>query len=73
MTSPGSQSLSMEEMKTIYLAALKNIYKEQYDAVQPVPYIKDRLYCVDRVFVEGGIQVLPGDGRFLGPDESWRR
>ncbi|PIK47082.1 hypothetical protein BSL78_16052 [Apostichopus japonicus] len=61
------------EMKTIYLAALKNIYKEQYDAVQPVPYIKDRLYCVDRVFVEGGIQVLAGDGRFLGPDESWRR
>ncbi|PIK40682.1 hypothetical protein BSL78_22479, partial [Apostichopus japonicus] len=61
------------EMKTIYLAAVKNIYKEQYDAVQPVPYIKDRLCCVDRVFVEGGIQVLAGDGRFLGPDESWRR
>ncbi|XP_071853658.1 uncharacterized protein [Apostichopus japonicus] len=73
MTSPESQSLSMEEMKKIYLAALKNIYKEQYDAVQPVPYIKDRLYCVDRVFVEGGIQVLAGNGRFLKQDESWRR
>ncbi|XP_071852836.1 uncharacterized protein [Apostichopus japonicus] len=73
VTSQEGQSLSMEEMKKIYLAALKGIYKEQYDAVQPVPYIKDRLYCVDRVFVEGGIQVLAGDGRFLKQDESWRR
>ncbi|XP_071852829.1 uncharacterized protein [Apostichopus japonicus] len=73
VTSPESQSLSMEEMKKIYLAALKDVYKAQYDAVQPVPYIKDRLYCVDRVFVEGGIQVLAGNGRFFKQDESWRR
>ncbi|KAJ8051095.1 NLR family CARD domain-containing protein 4 [Holothuria leucospilota] len=41
-----------------FLKELKGKYKDLYDAVQPIPYIKERLYCVDRVFVEGGIEFL---------------
>ncbi|KAJ8051154.1 Butyrophilin subfamily 1 member A1 [Holothuria leucospilota] len=37
---------------------LREKYKDLYDAVQPIPYIKDRLYCVDKVFVEGGIEFM---------------
>ena len=39
--------------KAILIDILKKRYKIQYDAIQPIPYIKDRLYCVDKVFVEG--------------------
>ncbi|KAJ8049070.1 NACHT, LRR and PYD domains-containing protein 1b allele 2 [Holothuria leucospilota] len=42
--------------KTEFLTELKQTYENQYNAVQPIPYIRDRLFCVDRVFVEGGIE-----------------
>ncbi|KAJ8031734.1 NLR family CARD domain-containing protein 4 [Holothuria leucospilota] len=48
----------LEGNKNRFLKELKEKYKDLYDAVQPIPYIKDRLYCVDRVFVEGGIEFL---------------
>lgn len=50
-----------DSKKTILVTQLKRKYKQQYDAVQPIPYIRDRLYCVDRVFVEGGVDVQMGD------------
>ncbi|PIK37097.1 hypothetical protein BSL78_26067 [Apostichopus japonicus] len=55
------------QKKEIFLTELKSTYKERYDAVQPIPYIKDRLYCVDKVFVEGSIE------GFISTDESWER
>ncbi|PIK53624.1 hypothetical protein BSL78_09477 [Apostichopus japonicus] len=56
-TASASQSaLTLAEKKCILLDSLKTAYKKQYDALQPIPYIKDRLYCVDKVFVEGGIE-----------------
>ncbi|KAJ8051032.1 NLR family CARD domain-containing protein 4 [Holothuria leucospilota] len=45
-------------MKQTFLKQIREKYRDLYDAVQPIPYIKDRLYCVDRVFVEGGIEYL---------------
>ncbi|PIK43679.1 hypothetical protein BSL78_19471 [Apostichopus japonicus] len=56
-TASASQSaLTLAEKKCILLDSLRTVYKKQYDALQPIPYIKDRLYCVDKVFVEGGIE-----------------
>ncbi|XP_071851102.1 uncharacterized protein [Apostichopus japonicus] len=56
-TGSASQSaLTLAEKKCKLLDSLKTAYKKQYDALQPIPYIKDRLYCVDKVFVEGGIE-----------------
>ncbi|KAJ8051194.1 NLR family CARD domain-containing protein 4 [Holothuria leucospilota] len=46
------------DLKKVFLKQIKEKYKDWYDAVQPIPYIKDRLYCVDKVFVEGGIEYL---------------
>ncbi|KAJ8018902.1 NLR family CARD domain-containing protein 4 [Holothuria leucospilota] len=45
-------------LKELFVSQIKEKYKDWYDAVQPIPYIKDRLYCVDKVFVEGGIEFL---------------
>ncbi|XP_071838815.1 uncharacterized protein [Apostichopus japonicus] len=43
-----------------FIKQLKAKYEIFYDSVQPIPYIKDRMYCVDKVFVEGGIEIMTG-------------
>ncbi|PIK38032.1 putative NLR family CARD domain-containing protein 4 [Apostichopus japonicus] len=43
-----------------FIEHLKAKYEIFYDSVQPIPYIKDRMYCVDKVFVEGGIEYMTG-------------
>ncbi|KAJ8051002.1 NLR family CARD domain-containing protein 4 [Holothuria leucospilota] len=53
-----TDTVYLVEMKQKFLKQVRERYKDLYDAVQPIPYIKDRLYCVDRVFVEGGIEYL---------------
>ncbi|XP_071820847.1 uncharacterized protein [Apostichopus japonicus] len=51
------ERLTVQDKKDILISSLKSRYKLQYDAIQPIPYIKDRLYCVDKVFVEGGTEI----------------
>ncbi|PIK42617.1 hypothetical protein BSL78_20543 [Apostichopus japonicus] len=43
-----------------FIEHLKAKYEIFYDSVQPIPYIKDRMYCVDKVFVEGCIEYMTG-------------
>ncbi|KAJ8049626.1 NACHT, LRR and PYD domains-containing protein 14 [Holothuria leucospilota] len=52
--------------KDMFISQLKAKYQDLYDAVQPISYIRDRLYCVDRVFVEGGIEYLVAKDRIEG-------
>ncbi|XP_071831697.1 uncharacterized protein [Apostichopus japonicus] len=63
----------LQEKKIFLIAGLKRTYKGQYDAIQPLPYIKDRLYCVDKVFVEGGIEVCLAPELTRGTGGSWER
>ncbi|XP_071831747.1 uncharacterized protein [Apostichopus japonicus] len=63
----------LQEKKIFLIAGLKRTYKDQYDAIQPLPYIKDRLYCVDKVFVEGGIEVCLAPELTRGTGGSWER
>ncbi|XP_071851081.1 uncharacterized protein [Apostichopus japonicus] len=67
------QALTLEEKKEILLTELKSTYKERYDAVQPIPYIKDRLYCVDKVFVEGSIEGFIERRTPFSTEGSWER
>ncbi|KAJ8018960.1 NLR family CARD domain-containing protein 4 [Holothuria leucospilota] len=55
-----------------FISQLKAKYQDLYDAVQPIPYIRDRLYCVDRVFVEGGIEYLVAKDR-IGGQGTWEK
>ncbi|PIK41541.1 hypothetical protein BSL78_21605 [Apostichopus japonicus] len=57
VTSLSMERLTVQDKKDILISSLKSRYKLQYDAIQPIPYIKDRLYCVDKVFVEGGTEI----------------
>ena len=37
------------DKKQLLIRLLKEKYKVQYDAIKPIPYIKERLYCVDKI------------------------
>ncbi|PIK44047.1 hypothetical protein BSL78_19093 [Apostichopus japonicus] len=51
-----TSTITWKQDKTALLVnALKKRYRTQYDAIKPIPYIRERLYCVDKVFVEGDI------------------
>ncbi|XP_071850812.1 uncharacterized protein [Apostichopus japonicus] len=63
----------LQEKKIFLIEGLKRTYKVQYDAIQPLPYVKDRLYCVDKVFVEGGFEVCLAPELTRGTRGSWER
>ncbi|XP_071850832.1 uncharacterized protein [Apostichopus japonicus] len=63
----------LQEKKIFLIDGLKKTYKDQYDAIQPLPYVKDRLYCVDKVFVEGGVEVCLAPELTRGTGGSWER
>ncbi|XP_071831775.1 uncharacterized protein [Apostichopus japonicus] len=63
----------LQEKKQFLIEGLKRTYKGQYDAIQPLPYIKDRLFCVDKVFVEGGVEVCLAPELTPGTRGSWER
>ncbi|PIK43677.1 hypothetical protein BSL78_19469 [Apostichopus japonicus] len=67
------QALTLEEKKAILLTELKSTYKERYNVVQPIPYIKDKLYCVDKVFVEGSIEGFIERRIPFSTEGSWKR
>ncbi|XP_071850795.1 uncharacterized protein [Apostichopus japonicus] len=41
-----------------FIKELKAKYQILYHSVQPLPYIRDRMYCVDNVYVDSGIERL---------------
>lgn len=41
-----------------FVQQLKIRYEGLYNAVCPVPYIRDRMYCINQVFVASGIQTM---------------
>ncbi|PIK42854.1 hypothetical protein BSL78_20301 [Apostichopus japonicus] len=43
-----------------FIEHLKAKYEIFYNSVQPIPYVEDSMYCVDKVFVEGGIEYKTG-------------
>ncbi|KAJ8018706.1 NLR family CARD domain-containing protein 4 [Holothuria leucospilota] len=62
----------LQGKKDMLISELKVKYQDLYDAVQPIPYIRDRLYCVNRVFVEGGIEYLVAIDR-IGEHGTWEK
>lgn len=48
----------LKAMKKEFLKQLKEKYESLYNGVQPVPYDRGKVYCVNRVFVEAEVEVL---------------
>lgn len=64
------ESNSNEGKRKQFIAEIKTIYSENYNAVQPIPYKKE-MFCVDQVFVDGGIEFLDSTGEWQ-PLDSYR-
>lgn len=56
----------------LFIEVLRKRYHLLYNAVQPIPFIKDRMYCVNKLFVEGGIDLLDLD-MYESGEEKWRK
>ncbi|PIK42970.1 hypothetical protein BSL78_20180 [Apostichopus japonicus] len=54
----------------LFIEVLRKRYHLLYNAVQPIPFIKDRMYCVNKLFVEGGIDLLDLD-MYESGEEKW--
>ncbi|PIK44293.1 hypothetical protein BSL78_18883 [Apostichopus japonicus] len=48
-----------------FIQQLKTKYEGFYNAVYPVPYIRDRMYCVNTIFVESGIQEMKSHDKWI--------
>ncbi|PIK47799.1 hypothetical protein BSL78_15342 [Apostichopus japonicus] len=55
--------------KTLLVEQLKGTYANFYNAIKPVPYQREKTYCVQSVFVEGGMSCL--EDKALGDKETW--
>ncbi|XP_071851920.1 uncharacterized protein [Apostichopus japonicus] len=55
---PGS-----EDKTCLFVRYLKTFYKQLYSKIHPIPYIREKLYCVNDVFVEGGIEMHGRDNK----------
>lgn len=53
--------LTREEKKRLFIKELKQKYKNLSESVQPIPYIREKLLHVNKIFVEGGIEVRKKD------------
>ncbi|KAJ8049696.1 NLR family CARD domain-containing protein 4 [Holothuria leucospilota] len=58
--------------KNTFISELKVKYENMYEAVQPIPYIRDKLLCVARVFVECGIEYYAGKEKLVGVG-TWKK
>ncbi|XP_071853443.1 uncharacterized protein [Apostichopus japonicus] len=68
-----SDPLTIEDKKQILIDGLKEKYKLYYDSVKPLPYIQDRLYCVNTIFVESGVVALSGSVTSNDKDAPWEQ
>ncbi|PIK47796.1 hypothetical protein BSL78_15339 [Apostichopus japonicus] len=66
------------EDRSIFIEQLKQTYGEFYRTVQPIPYLMDRKYAINELFVEVGTECLINDDKtqrdkkwvFLGPHQN---
>ncbi|XP_071853557.1 uncharacterized protein [Apostichopus japonicus] len=64
---------NLEDKKQILIKALKKRYEIHYNGVKPIPYIQERLYCVDNVFVESGVNASVGGAASYAKAIQWER
>ncbi|KAJ8048809.1 hypothetical protein HOLleu_01277 [Holothuria leucospilota] len=55
---PMEDENAQKSTKDEFISQLKEKYENLYNDVKPIPYIRDKLLRIDKVFVEGGIQYL---------------
>ncbi|KAJ8043008.1 hypothetical protein HOLleu_09920 [Holothuria leucospilota] len=54
------------EKRNQFLNEIKERYKDLYDAVKPIPYMKDKTICGNDVFVDPCITFKDSNGKWIG-------
>ncbi|XP_071852043.1 uncharacterized protein [Apostichopus japonicus] len=49
-----------------FVRCLKSSYKQLYSKINPIPYIREKVYRVNEIFVEGGIEMHRRDNKDTG-------
>ncbi|PIK47793.1 hypothetical protein BSL78_15336 [Apostichopus japonicus] len=50
--------MKTKDLKTKLKEQLKETYNVMYSSLKPIPYLKDKMYSVNELYVEGGIECL---------------
>ncbi|XP_071851043.1 uncharacterized protein [Apostichopus japonicus] len=59
LCSSDGQSKALEEGKIkIFTNSLKHTYALWYNIIQPIPYIREKICCVDDIYVESGLELV---------------
>ncbi|KAJ8051090.1 NACHT, LRR and PYD domains-containing protein 2 [Holothuria leucospilota] len=61
----------LQEKKEEFLQDIKETYEDMYNGVQPVSYIRER--CVNKVFVDSGIEYFNKEGRSEKGKGTWHK
>ncbi|PIK39461.1 hypothetical protein BSL78_23702 [Apostichopus japonicus] len=52
--------------------ALRKTYSRWYSKIQPIPYIRDRMFGVNEIYVENGIEIVEGGAHIPSKLDSFR-
>ncbi|KAJ8050678.1 hypothetical protein HOLleu_03975 [Holothuria leucospilota] len=59
--------------KKQFLKDIKETYEAMYNGVQPVPYVRERLLCVNKVFIDSGMEYLKKQGGITSGNVTWEK
>lgn len=58
--------------REVFVEALRKTYSRWYSKIQPIPYIRDRMFGVDEIYVENGIEIVEGGAHIPSKLDSFR-
>ncbi|KAJ8051185.1 Protein NLRC5 [Holothuria leucospilota] len=67
--SPVDVSPNQRLQKASFINSVTITYRRLYDKVQPIPFIRDKLLCVDNVFIDSGVERRTK----VGTKEAWQK
>ncbi|XP_071831913.1 uncharacterized protein [Apostichopus japonicus] len=63
--------MSLEDKKETMIRALKWKYKRRYEAVHPIPYMREKHFSVNQVFIDTGVEVCLTETPHQGASIPW--
>ncbi|XP_071851008.1 uncharacterized protein [Apostichopus japonicus] len=72
LCSSDGQSKAQEEGKLkTFTNSLKHTYALWYNRIQPIPYIREKIFCVDDIYVESGLELVHQPSSFKHVSQSF--
>ncbi|PIK37701.1 hypothetical protein BSL78_25463 [Apostichopus japonicus] len=69
--SDGQSETQEEGNLNNFLKSLKDKYALWYNMIKPIPYIRDKIFCVDDIYVESGLELVHQPTSFKHDSQSF--